>query len=174
MDPDERAAFGEFIELEKRSENPGSKNDKGDFTYQELRRLVGIFRQERRAAGGNAKDLPTGEQDPSTESNGPDEHPSEPLEDPARSPFTAEAAFDEVIRRRPGPLREEPWSLLMPEDFEMAGFEKEGSDVRGQTRKVLILRVVRGPYRGRQVRLSVAWDEATGTFQDIHEASGAG
>ncbi len=93
------------------------------------------------------------------------------IDDPGRTSFTSETAFEEVMRRRPGPLAAEPWAGVEPDDIAVVGFEKEGSDREGQTRRVLVLRVASGPHKGLQVRLSVAWDSESGTYQDIHEAS---
>lgn len=36
MTPEQRKIFGDFIEQEKKSGNGGTKNERGDFIYQEL------------------------------------------------------------------------------------------------------------------------------------------
>lgn len=43
MDEEARRDFGDFIEECKRSGDRGSKNDKGDFTWQELERKAREF-----------------------------------------------------------------------------------------------------------------------------------
>lgn len=37
MTPEERRDFGDFLEAEKLSGNSGTQNERGDFTYEELR-----------------------------------------------------------------------------------------------------------------------------------------
>lgn len=43
MTDEERRDFGDFIEEEKEAGNGGSKNERGDFTYQELRQKAREF-----------------------------------------------------------------------------------------------------------------------------------
>jgi hypothetical protein len=43
MTEQQRQEFGEFLEAEKAAGNGGTKNDRGDFTYQELRRKAAEF-----------------------------------------------------------------------------------------------------------------------------------
>lgn len=43
MTDEERRDFGDFIESEKETGNGGSKNERGDFTYQELRQKAREF-----------------------------------------------------------------------------------------------------------------------------------
>jgi hypothetical protein len=88
------------------------------------------------------------------------------------SPFTRDAAFEEVFDRYPDPLTSEPYNSHPRGDFEVIGFESEKSDVPGETRKVLVISGRQGTsIAGRVLRFSVAWNEAAGTFEDIHLAS---
>ncbi|OKH54042.1 hypothetical protein NIES2101_08185 [Calothrix sp. HK-06] len=43
MTEEERRDFGDFIEEEKESGNGGTKNERGDFSYQELRQKAREF-----------------------------------------------------------------------------------------------------------------------------------
>ena len=43
MTEEERRDFGDFLEEEKAVGNGGTKNERGDFTYQELRQKVREF-----------------------------------------------------------------------------------------------------------------------------------
>ncbi|RUS97000.1 hypothetical protein DSM106972_085500 [Dulcicalothrix desertica PCC 7102] len=43
MTEEERRDFGDFIEEEKESGNVGTKHERGDFTYQELRQKAREF-----------------------------------------------------------------------------------------------------------------------------------
>jgi hypothetical protein len=43
MSEEERRDFGDFLEQEKTIGNGGSKNERGDFTYQELRQKACEF-----------------------------------------------------------------------------------------------------------------------------------
>lgn len=43
MTPEERRDFGDFLEAEKLSGHSGTKNDRGDFTYEELRQKAREF-----------------------------------------------------------------------------------------------------------------------------------
>ncbi|MCL1469245.1 hypothetical protein [Argonema antarcticum] len=43
MNESERRDFGDFIEEEKAAGNGGTKNELGDFTYQELQQKAGEF-----------------------------------------------------------------------------------------------------------------------------------
>ena len=43
MNESERRDFGDFIEEEKAAGNGGTKNERGDFTYQELKQKVRDF-----------------------------------------------------------------------------------------------------------------------------------
>ncbi|MBW4470053.1 MAG: hypothetical protein KME45_06570 [Stenomitos rutilans HA7619-LM2] len=43
MTPEERRDFGDFLEAEKLSDHSGTKNDRGDFTYEELRQKAREF-----------------------------------------------------------------------------------------------------------------------------------
>jgi hypothetical protein len=121
-------------------------------------------------SGGEQKE-PEQEAEAPTSPLEPDEEQSASIDDPGRTPLTSETAFEEVMRRRSGPLAGEPWASIEADDIAVTGFEKEGSDREGQTRRVLVLRVASGPHKGLQVRLSVAWDSESGTYEDIHEAS---
>jgi hypothetical protein len=165
MDDDEERRFREFVEREKGFGNVGTGNVRGDFTFKELRSLVATFRQER----GSADPEQQAAEPPSPLE--PDENQPAPIDDPGRTSFTSETAFEEVMNRRSGPLAEEPWASVDADDIAVTGFEKEGSDREGQLRRVLVLRVASGRHKGLEVRLSVAWDSESGTYQDIHEAS---
>lgn len=43
MTEEERRDFGDFLEAEKLAGNGGTKNERGDFTYQELKQKARIF-----------------------------------------------------------------------------------------------------------------------------------
>ena len=43
MTPEERLEFGDWIEAEKAAGNGGTANDRGDFTYRELREKAAEF-----------------------------------------------------------------------------------------------------------------------------------
>ncbi len=43
MTESERRDFGDFLEEEKATGNGGTKNERGDFTYQELRQKTSDF-----------------------------------------------------------------------------------------------------------------------------------
>ncbi|MDA0142583.1 hypothetical protein OJ962_34175 [Solirubrobacter sp. CPCC 204708] len=103
----------------------------------------------------------------------PAEPEPEPEPAPVSRPFTRDAAFDALMQRlrRPGSLGQPPFAGHPRQDFEPVGWEDENSDVPGQLRKVLVIRGLRGNIRGERLRFSVAWDEATGQYEDIHEAS---
>jgi hypothetical protein len=91
---------------------------------------------------------------------------------PTPRPFTVNEAFEEIMDRYPRPLNEPPFNSHARADYTPVGFESEGSAVKGQVRKVVVIRGITGNINGRIVRFSVAYDPATGTFEDIHEASG--
>jgi hypothetical protein len=101
-------------------------------------------------------------QGPTDEGNGPS----------GGTPFTLDAAFNEVFDRYPSPLNEPPWNTHPRGDYEPVRFEPEGSDRPGEIRRVLVIRGKVGDVNGRIVRFSIAWDQHAGSFEDIHEASG--
>jgi hypothetical protein len=43
MTEEERRDFGDFLEAEKLAGNGGTKNERGDFTYQDLKQKARIF-----------------------------------------------------------------------------------------------------------------------------------
>jgi hypothetical protein len=91
---------------------------------------------------------------------------------PITRPFTRDAAFEALMERYPKPLNSEPYNRHPRTHYEPIGWEDEQSSVPGQRRHVLVIRGKQGDVANRQLRFSVSWTEATGQFEDIHEASG--
>src|SRR5439155_23203048 len=93
----------------------------------------------------------------------------EPEGPPAPQDFTLDQAFEEIMNRYPPPLNRPPFNAHPRSHYRPVGIESEQSDVSGQIRKVVVIVGVTGDVSGRRVRFSVAYEPATGTYQDIHE-----
>lgn len=48
LTPQQRRAFGRYLERCKRDGDTGTKNDRGDFTYEELSAKARAFKEEKR------------------------------------------------------------------------------------------------------------------------------
>jgi hypothetical protein len=95
----------------------------------------------------------------------------EPEPTPVSVPFNRETAFEEVMRRYPAPLNAPPYNGHPRSHYEPIGWESENSDVPNQVRRVLVIRGLVGDVLGRILRFSVAYDELTESYEDIHQSS---